>query len=235
MKSPTADQTPVDPAVPVAAEAPAAPAAPAAPGVAVQVPGAEAVPLEGLPTNAKEVQGLHARRDILRDQLQRAMNRREELVAELNRGLAPESREGIVQRMQLLDERILQIERDQAVTERLISGAPASVLASTQEEPRYQGATVSEEEAVFSAFAAFGVGIVITLVASRLRRRFGRRRADAAGPALPLTEDPAFERLSQAVDAIAVEVERIGEGQRFVTQVLASRREAPALSEVERR
>ncbi|HEX6599915.1 MAG TPA: hypothetical protein VF034_11380, partial [Gemmatimonadaceae bacterium] len=30
-------------------------------------------------------------------------------------------------------------------------------------------------------------------------------------------------RLDQAVDSIAVEVERIGEGQRFVTRVLAER------------
>jgi hypothetical protein len=30
-------------------------------------------------------------------------------------------------------------------------------------------------------------------------------------------------RVEQAVDAIAVEVERIGEGQRFVTQLLAQK------------
>ena len=36
-------------------------------------------------------------------------------------------------------------------------------------------------------------------------------------------------RIEQAVDAIAVEVERMGEGQRFVTKLLAER-DAPALS-----
>jgi hypothetical protein len=39
------------------------------------------------------------------------------------------------------------------------------------------------------------------------------------------TEDvtPRFDRLEQAVDAIAIEVERISEGQRFVTRVLTER------------
>ena len=232
MQAPIADQAPGAPAAPAP---PAVPAAPAPPSVTIQVPGAAPVPLEGLPRNAQEVQGLHARRDLLRDQLARAANRREELVAELNRGLAPEAREGIVQRIQLLDERMLQIERDQALTERLLSGAPAEVLAQAEQEPQYEGAMVSEDEALLFTFGAFGVGIVLTLVVGRLRRRFGRRRAGATTQALPLTADPAFERLSQAVDAIAVEVERIGEGQRFVTQVLATRRESPALSEAERR
>ena len=231
MQSPIADQAPAAPAAPAA---PPGPAAPGAPSAVIQVPGVGSVPLEGLPRNAQEVQGLHARRDILRDQLQRAANRREELVAELNRGLAPEAREGIVQRIQLLDERMLQIERDQALTERLLSGAPAEVLAQASQEPQYPEPQIGQEDAALYAFATFGVGIALTLVVGRLRRRFGRRRAGAASQPVPLTADPAFERLSQAVDAIAVEVERIGEGQRFVTQVLASRRESPALSEVER-
>jgi hypothetical protein len=36
---------------------------------------------------------------------------------------------------------------------------------------------------------------------------------------------PRLERLEQAVDAIAIEVERISEGQRFVTRILAERPE----------
>ena len=35
--------------------------------------------------------------------------------------------------------------------------------------------------------------------------------------------------MEQAVDAVAIEVERISEGQRFVTQILAKREAAPAL------
>ncbi len=72
------------------------------------------------------------------------------------------------------------------------------------------------------AFAAFGVGIVLTLVVGRLRARFRRRRGGLQRQgAVAAVDDPRIERLTQAVDAIAVEVERIGEGQRFVTRLLA--------------
>jgi hypothetical protein len=43
-----------------------------------------------------------------------------------------------------------------------------------------------------------------------------------AGAAEQRTPEPA--ELANAVDAIAVEVERIGEGQRFVTQLLVEQR-----------
>jgi hypothetical protein len=38
-----------------------------------------------------------------------------------------------------------------------------------------------------------------------------------------------FDQLQQSVDAIAVEVERIAEAQRFSAKLLADRRETPAL------
>ena len=37
------------------------------------------------------------------------------------------------------------------------------------------------------------------------------------------SSDARLERLEQSVDAIAIEVERVAEGQRFVTKVLADR------------
>jgi hypothetical protein len=38
-----------------------------------------------------------------------------------------------------------------------------------------------------------------------------------------------FDQLQQSVDAIAVEVERIAEAQRFSAKLLSERRETPAL------
>ncbi len=48
------------------------------------------------------------------------------------------------------------------------------------------------------------------------------RPAVGAG-ATPTTIAPRLDRLEQAVDAIAIEVERVAEGQRFVTKVLTER------------
>ena len=72
--------------------------------------------------------------------------------------------------------------------------------------------------------------VVVTLCA-RFLRRSHVRIPDAA------TRESAdrLARLEQAIDAIAVEVERVSEGQRFVTRLLADSRQqteqTPALHE----
>jgi len=50
------------------------------------------------------------------------------------------------------------------------------------------------------------------------------RRLEQGGPAkLPAEVAARLERMEQAIDSIAVEVERISEGQRFTTKLLADR------------
>ena len=227
-------QAPADAPVPLPPPAPPQPELPpAGRPTAVSLPDGP-LPRVGLPRNAQELRGLRERREILRDQLERANNRRSQLVDELNaeEGETPlpaEARAGVQQRLNVIDERILQIERDQALTERLLSNAPPAVLAQAVSEERRENARVDEDEAVAGAFAAFGGGVLLTLIIGRFRRGFGRRRAANTKVAAAVIEDPRFDRLAQAVDAISEEVERIGEGQRFVTQLLAQRHEAPAL------
>ena len=55
------------------------------------------------------------------------------------------------------------------------------------------------------------------------------RRIESTSRARPLpAEDPErLKRIEQAVDAMAIEVERISEGQRFVTRLLAERSSIP--------
>jgi hypothetical protein len=48
-------------------------------------------------------------------------------------------------------------------------------------------------------------------------------------------DDARLVRLEQAVDAIALEMERVGEGQRYLTQIMAQRvTQGPAVSEPQR-
>ncbi|CAA9337483.1 MAG: hypothetical protein AVDCRST_MAG11-2794 [uncultured Gemmatimonadaceae bacterium] len=210
--------------------APPAPPAPPVPGAVIALPDG-VIPLAGLPRTAAEIEGLQARREILRDQLSRATNRRDQLARQLDRGVADGASAGIQQRLALLDERILQLEREQALTERQLSNAPPEVLARSTEAPR-EGPVVSEDEAFGVAFGTFGLGVVLTVLVGRLRRRRARSLAGTAPAANDALNDPRFERLTLAVDAMAEEVERIGEGQRFVTQLLAARRDmVPALGE----
>ena len=49
------------------------------------------------------------------------------------------------------------------------------------------------------------------------------RRRDDTAPRGLLVDEERMARLEQAVDSIALEVERISEGQRFTTRLLAER------------
>jgi hypothetical protein len=143
---------PQEPTQPQAAPTPPTATAPE-PGTAVSAvfPGGS-VALQGVPTSPREVVGLRQRREILRDQLSRASNRREELVSQLNETGNPEARTGLQQRLTLLDERILQIERDQALTEQLLANTPPEVLAITREAERAPGSGADDGEVTAIGF-----------------------------------------------------------------------------------
>ena len=61
------------------------------------------------------------------------------------------------------------------------------------------------------------LAVLLGVGAQRLMARQSSLRAQAG------VEDDREQRLEQAIDAIAVELERVGEGQRFVTKMLAER------------
>ena len=63
-------------------------------------------------------------------------------------------------------------------------------------------------------------GVFAVLFAAGAECLMSRRRAPRGGGDVTVGDD-RMNRLENAVDAIAVEVERIGEGQRFVTKLLA--------------
>jgi hypothetical protein len=67
--------------------------------------------------------------------------------------------------------------------------------------------------------------IVITVLGLPLVRVLARRldRRDSVGPPNLSRIEERLGRLEAGVDAIAVEVERISEGQRFTTKLLADR------------
>jgi hypothetical protein len=58
---------------------------------------------------------------------------------------------------------------------------------------------------------------LVLVLARRLWVRGPRREA------MDLENSPRLQRIEQAVEAIAVEVERIGEAQRFTTKLLSDR------------
>jgi hypothetical protein len=74
----------------------------------------------------------------------------------------------------------------------------------------------------------FGIPAVVVMTKMWLGHK--ERMAGLSGTRQPSAiSDARFERLEQAVESIAIEMERVSEGQRFVTKLLAER--APSASE----
>jgi hypothetical protein len=80
------------------------------------------------------------------------------------------------------------------------------------------------------------VPIVFAIPAIVLLARMSYRHKEKmatlqAGPERQADLEARLERIEQAVDTIAIEMERIGEGQRFVTKLLAERPSQQQLAE----
>jgi len=74
---------------------------------------------------------------------------------------------------------------------------------------------------------AFFVMVAVIVIGLPLARAFARRMDRRGAPAQVSGElSSQLTQLTQAVDAIALEVERISEGQRFTTRLLSEQRDA---------
>ena len=70
--------------------------------------------------------------------------------------------------------------------------------------------------------------VPITAIGWPLARAYARRvEKGEVGTRLPNEVTARLERMEQAIDSIAVEVERISEGQRFTTKLLSERTAPP--------
>ena len=203
-------------------QAQAAPAAPAAPVIAqtppipptptVSVPGVGVI--SGVPTTVAEVRALRAKRSELSNQLESATSRRNRLSSSLDDKEGAD-RAGIEARISVLDKRIMQLEADIAETGRQLTMAPSALVASTGSSRQFGGGMDSSVAPVL-----FVLFVLAPLALSAARLMWKRARQPARPAALP-DESRRLERLEQGVDAIAIEVERISEGQRFVTRLLS--------------
>jgi hypothetical protein len=75
-------------------------------------------------------------------------------------------------------------------------------------------------------FIMMGVTAIGWPIARAIARKMDR---EALQPKLPPEVLGRLERMEMAIDSIAVEVERISEGQRFTTKLLSERQQSQAL------
>lgn len=75
---------------------------------------------------------------------------------------------------------------------------------------------------------------IICAIGIPLARAYARKMdSDARNPRIPPEVSGRLERMEQALEAVAIEVERISEGQRFTTRLLSEGRgvgPAPSLA-----
>jgi hypothetical protein len=199
---------------------PPLPTPPAAPRGVVVTPRM----LDNTPMTAQEVSALQARRKVLSDQLRSADGRRKEL-SRLARVATGADKTGLEQRIGVLDARLARLESDIDETGKLLASAPAALAASRQEPwvgwgpntPNRLGENMAPIAALFTIF-------VLSPIAFSVARMFWKRGSRPL-PA-PADSESAYrlERMEQAMEAIAIEIERVSEGQRFVTRLLAEGR-----------
>ena len=170
----------------------------------------------GVPRTTEELAALRAQRSELASQLSSAAGRREELVADLE-GATGANRTGIEARIQQLDQRILQIEGDIASTGKLIAGARGALLqpADSPDGNNFMNVDITAITAILSIF------VLAPLAVTYARNMWRKGSTPIIDDKLARENADRLVRLESAVDSIAVEVERISEGQRFVTKLLA--------------
>jgi hypothetical protein len=207
-----------------------APPSPPAPPPDGAPPSPDVVYAGSLPGGAmtkQDVAILRARRSELSDQLESATGRRRALVEQLRRADGA-NKAGLESRLTVLDQRIVRLEAEIDQTGQQLASPQAQQYAETRVAPNFNPPfriNSIDPEPIFICFILF-VMSPIALSISRLLWKRGSRKIVAPAAAPESTE--RLERIEQAVDAIAIEVERVSEGQRFVTRLLSERQ--PALA-----
>lgn len=214
----------------------AAPAVPSTPQITIQTTPSGAVqvvtqlqPMR--PLTSREISAIRSRRSDISNQLTSSMERREELTGEL-KDAPPGAAPGLLAQIQVLDQRIIKIEQDMEASGQMLRTGLTVDNGTTLVAPREFG-TGMDTEAAAARGAAMGamvlVPIFLVYMIARLTRA-RRRRNSPAQTDQDSRQEARMERLEQAVDAIALEIERVGESQRYQTKVLAEANLMPAMS-----
>lgn len=205
-----------------AAPLPAQPTAPPAPATATPVTVSTPRPM-----TSADVEALRARRSELSRQISSASERRSEAVRQLRNSPDGAARTGLEGRIAVLDQRIMQLEQDISLNGQALANAPGNLAASEDGAPTLRYGPFSPGQ--LTAITIVSIVFVWAPLAFAATRLMMRRWAHPK-PAPQILESTArLERMEQAIDAVAIEIERISEGQRFVTQTLSKRDAAPAL------
>jgi chaperonin cofactor prefoldin len=194
------------------------------PALAPQTPRAPRAPAPAapdMPRTPAEFDALVAKRSELKQQLESVTDRREELADQLDEADAA-ARPGLEARIQQLDDRASRLEQeilqaDDAIATAVAAGVGEGPREESTEAPPPLPENFIPKDVLANALLAEALAFVlIGMIVYRSLLRRARERYSRGAPA----DSARLDQLQNAVDAIAVEVERISEGQRYVTKAL---------------
>ncbi|CAN5884649.1 hypothetical protein BH11GEM1_BH11GEM1_34540 [soil metagenome] len=186
------------------------PSPPPAPGQVIIRPG----------VNAPQAvyRAFNEQRKELANQLDNLEGKRRDLAQQVaDPEIAKSVKSGLELRVAELDKRIADVDKQLAAADQSVANAAAVPGAVIEPPPEAHNSHPGE------FYPPTGVLIVTVLFALSIAYglRIWKRGASVITTAFPQELSERLDRLDQSMDSIAIEVERIGEGQRFVTRVMS--------------
>ena len=205
MQAPTVEAPPTPPSA-----FPQQPAVPEAPRVTIST-GQQG----GSPRATYEA--LRAKREVLGEYMSRLLNRRNNVSERLNHpNVSPAERGALEQHLQELNGRIIDMEKQLHAADAEVAAA-AGVPGATVPDSRGGRMDGPPEEMLIVGTSFAGIALVI--LATAWARRLWRGATTVVSQ-MPAAFEARLTRFEQALDAVAIEIERVSEGQRFLTKVL---------------
>lgn len=161
---------------------------------------------------------------VLRTEMAVLRKELNDLAAQLVPGMTPAREEAISEQISATRERL---ESLQEQLDRALSGQP---LITYTEEPD-TGPAIPDE--VMQVIQWGMITLVIIALGTPIVRTLARWLEGRGRTATGAASTQRFDRLEQAVDAVAIEVERISEGQRYTNRMISEMRGLPAPNPLE--
>jgi hypothetical protein len=158
-----------------------------------------------------------AKREVLGDYMSRLLSRRENVSERLNNpNVTPAEKTALGEHLQQLNSRIIDMEKQLHTADAEVAAA-AGVPGATVRQSRDVGGGPPEEMLIVGTVFT---GIALVVLAIAYARRLWRGATNVVAH-IPAAFEARFTRFEQSLDAVAIEIERVSEGQRFLTKVLA--------------
>jgi hypothetical protein len=161
--------------------------------------------------------GARAAVNVLNEQMEGLRSTRNDITSQLtNDETKGADRAGLETRLKVVDARIAEVDGLTAKAQNAEAVAAAAPLATIAPQMPRRPGPPGEAYGV----AAFGIFVLGFPIAFAYARRIWRRSANTT-VTLPPEMARRMQAMEEAIESIAVEVERVGEGQRFMTAALS--------------